>query len=143
MKSVKIKKRLIYRKSTYKINGILFDVFKELNYGFREKIYQHAISQELLRNKISFKREVYIPIYYKNHKIGRYFIDFLIDNKIALEIKVADRFYSSHISQLLSYLKSAKIKLGLLAIITPKGIRIKRLANTKRTAAEQLAECAE
>lgn len=129
MKQDKITKNFIYRKTTYKINGILFDVFKELNYGLREKIYQQAIAQEFVRNKIVFKREVYIPIIYRGRKIGRYYIDFSIKNKIALETKVADRFYQSHISQLLSYLKSTNLKLGILAIITPRGVRIKRLIN--------------
>lgn len=127
-----MKINLLYRKKTFQLNGILFKVFKELNYGFREKVYQYAISLELKRNKISFIREVYIPIFYMGRKISRYYIDFLIDNKIALEIKVADRFYQSHVSQLLSYLKSANLKLGILAIVTPKGIRIKRFANTKK-----------
>ncbi len=127
MRQAEIKKTFIYRKTTFKINGILFEVFKELNYGFRERVYQQAISQEFLRNKINFKREVYVPIYYKGYKIGKYFIDFLIKDKIALEIKVANRYYQSHVSQLLSDLESANLRLGILAIITPQGIRIKRL----------------
>jgi len=123
------KKRLIYKQEAYKIIGILFEVFKELDYGYREKYYQEAIAEELRHNEICFKKEVYVPLKYKNKIIGRNFIDFVIENKIALEIKVADRFYKSHFSQLLTYLNLCNIKLGILAIVTPEGIKIKRIVN--------------
>lgn len=106
--------------------GILFEVYKEIGYGFRERYYQQAIEEELKEKNIPFKREVYVPLEYRGKKIGKYFIDFKIDNKIALELKVADRFYKSHINQLLSYLNASDVKLGILAIVTPEGVQFKR-----------------
>jgi GxxExxY protein len=122
-------KKLIYKEETYKIIGIIYEVYNQLKYGYREKFYQEAIAQELEQNNIKYKKELYVPLYYKKKKIGKYFIDFLIDGKIALEIKVANEFYDSHIAQLLSYLEASNIKLGIIAIITPKGVEFKRIVN--------------
>lgn len=119
-------KKLIYKKECYEIVGVLFEVYNKIGYGYREKYYQHAIANELNEKNIKNKRELYIPLIYKNKKIGKYYIDFLINDKIALEIKVADRFYNLHANQLLSYLKAKNIRLGILALITPEGIKYKR-----------------
>lgn len=129
MKTKNIAKKLIYEKESYKIIGIIYKVYNNLKYGFREKYYQDAIAEELRAEGIPFKKEVYVPLYYQNKKIGRYFIDFLIDDKIALEIKVANHFYDSYASQLLSYLNARNIRLGLLVIITSKQVKIKRFVN--------------
>lgn len=121
--------KLIYKEDCYKIVGILFEIYNNIGYGYREKYYHHAIANELDKNNISYKRELYIPLIYKNKKIGKYYIDFLINDKIALEIKVADRFYNLHANQLLSYLRAKKIRLGILILVTPKGIKYKRYIN--------------
>jgi GxxExxY protein len=121
--------KLIYKKECYEIIGVLFEVFNKIDYGYREKYYHHAIANELDSRNISYKRELYIPLVYKNKKVGRYYIDFLIKNKIVLEIKVADRFYNLHTNQLLSYLRTKNIRLGILALITPEGIKYKRYIN--------------
>ena len=78
---------------------------------------------ELFYPKLSYK------IVYKDKVIGKYQLDFLIKNKIAIELKVANNFYPKHIKQLPGYLKSAKLKLGLLAIFKKDGVEIKRIVN--------------
>ena len=63
-------------------------------------------------------------------------VDFLIENKIVLEIKVAQDFYQKDINQLLSYLKFKNFELGILAIFTKEGIKYKRILNDIREDSE-------
>jgi GxxExxY protein len=58
-----------------------------------------------------------------------YFADFVVDNEVIIEIKVATRFQKGDFMQLLSYLKATNKKLGILAVFTPKGVRFKRIVN--------------
>ena len=61
--------------------------------------------------------------------MGIYYFDFLIDNKIILELKVRNYFSNKDISQLYSYLKAKDIKLGLIAHFTRSGVKFKRVVN--------------
>jgi len=104
-------------------------VFLDLGYGYPEKVYQKALEKELNKQKISFRRECYSKILYDGEIIGRYFLDFLIDNKIAVELKVRREIYECDWIQLLNYLKAKELKVGLLIVFQKHGIKIKRIAN--------------
>jgi len=75
-------KNLLYRELVYKIQGIIFEVYKTLRAGFKELIYQNALEQELLQQNISFQREVALEIGYKGKKVGFYKPDFIIEDKL-------------------------------------------------------------
>lgn len=122
---------IIYPDLSYKIIGILFDVYNELGSGYQEKYYQKALSIRFEKGKFKFKEQLKIDLSFDGRKIGNYFIDFLIENKIVLEIKVANRFYSRHINQVKAYLTSKGLKLGILSLFTNNGIRYKRILNSK------------
>ena len=121
--------KLIHPELSYKIMGIIFKAYNELGYGYQEKYYQRAIALELDEEKISYKKEKEIKLNYYGNNIGRYFLDFVIENKIVLELKVGQYFHSRDIKQILGYLKSTELQLGILAIITPQGIQYKRIIN--------------
>ena len=123
------RKDLLYPELSYKIIGILFEVFNELGYKYQEKYYQRAIGESLRNIKLPFKEQVHVPIKFRDANIGRYIVDFLIDNKIALEIKRGDYFSRSDIIQILAYLKTTKLKLGILARFSSKGLKFKRIIN--------------
>ncbi|KKS65826.1 MAG: hypothetical protein UV40_C0025G0002 [Parcubacteria group bacterium GW2011_GWA1_42_7] len=120
---------LLYKELSYKIIGVLYDVFNELGYGYQEKYYQKAIALALKEKEIKFKEQVYIPLKFKDNIIGKYFLDFLIEDKLILEIKKGDKFHKSTITQIFAYLKSFNIKLGVIANFTKNGIKIKRIIN--------------
>ncbi|TSC96657.1 MAG: hypothetical protein Athens101426_236 [Parcubacteria group bacterium Athens1014_26] len=126
---MKNKDKIIFPDLSYKIIGSTFEVFNELGWGLSEKDYQKALMKEFERRKIKFKREVYIPLQYKNINIGRYYADFIIEDKILLEIKVVSRFGYVHVKQLFGYLKSAGVKLGILLYFTKEGIKYRRVLN--------------
>ena len=107
-------KNLLYKDLVYRIQGALFEVYKTLGPGFKESIYQNAIEEELIRQKISYKREPSLKIKYKNKKVGIYRPDFVVDEKVLLEIKAVPEMTSYFETQLFNYLKATKYKLGLL-----------------------------
>ena len=133
---MKTKKQLLYPELSYEIVGALFEVYNQLKYGHREKIYQKALIEQLAEKKINFQREQYYPVKFNNKIISRYYVDFLIENKIVLEIKVAQDFYQKDINQLLSYLKFENFELGILAIFSKEGIKYKRILNDIREDSE-------
>ena len=122
---------LVYPELSYKVVGILFSVFNEVGYGYQEKYYQRAIAQALQESGIKFKEQVSAPLEFRGKIIGRYFVDFLIDDKIVLEIKRGDRFLKTNIDQVYAYLKRFNLKLGILINFTKSGLKFKRIVNIK------------
>jgi len=123
------RKDLIYPELSYQIIGSLFDVWKELKFGHKEKIYQKALAEALKERNINFTRENPARIRYKEKIIGIYYFDFLIDNKIVLELKVRNFFSKKDIDQLYSYLRVKKLNLGIVAHFTKTGVKFKRIVN--------------
>jgi len=121
--------KVIYPQLSYKIIGILYKVYNKIGFGYQEKYYQRALKVELERQKIIFKEQFPISLRYDQVNIGKYYIDFLIDNKIVLELKTEERFYDRDYRQILSYLKSTKLKLGILARFSKKGVYYRRILN--------------
>lgn len=125
------KDKVIYPELSYKIIGILFNVWREIGYSHKEKYIQKAIEIALETNNIPFQKELKVDLKFKDDKIGNYFIDFLIDNKIVLEIKKRDYFSRADIDQLYSYLKATRLKLGIISHFTRSGVKFKRILNLK------------
>jgi len=123
--------KVIYPELSYKIIGIIFEVYNDLGYGYQEKYYQRAITKLFRRIDIEFREQVRIPLKFQNDKIGNYFLDFLIENKIVLEIKRGNRFSKRDIQQIYAYLKASRLKLGILINFTSKGVKFKRILNIK------------
>jgi len=121
--------KVIYPELSYKIVGILFDVWKEIGYSHKEKYIQSAIESALKKSDIPFERELRADLKFKDDKIGEYFLDFLIDNKIVLEIKKRDYFSKSDIDQIFSYLQVTSLKLGIISHFTRTGVKFKRILN--------------
>ncbi len=124
-----IRKDLIYPELSYEITGILFDVFRELGPGHKEKYYQNAIYNTLIARGYKAQKELFVPLYYQDKKVGSYFLDFLINDKIVLEIKKGNYFKPISIEQINQYLKSTNLPLGILAQFTSEGVRTKRILN--------------
>lgn len=111
--------------------GCCFEVFNVLGYGLREKAYQKALEEVFSKNKINFKCQLHVPIMVGDTVIGRYYLDFLVEDRIALELKVGNHFHKRDIAQLLSYLKSTNISLGILINVTSSGVESKRVLNIR------------
>jgi len=129
MRKLPRRKDLIYPELSYIIIGILFEVFNNLGPSHKEKYYQKAVTVALKSAGAHFKQQVYSPLVFKNKKVGDYFLDFLIENKIILEIKSGEKFLKQNISQVYSYLKTSNLKLGILANFTKEGLKFRRILN--------------
>ena len=126
-----IRTDLLYPELSYKIIGVTFEVYNKLGPGYLEKYYQRAIAIALKDSGLKYREQVYASLMFKNVKIGKCFFDFLIEDKIVLELKIGDRFSKQDIEQIHSYLKVNNLKLGLLVNFTSQGVRFKRIINTK------------
>jgi GxxExxY protein len=122
---------IIYKDLSYKIIGIAYNIFNELGPGHKEKYYQNAFALAFKNENIKFQRETYTPLIFNNKVIGKYFLDFEIEEKIVLEIKRGERISRRDIEQLYTYLKSKNLKLGLLIRFTEQGAIAKRIVNLK------------
>jgi len=124
-------KEFVYEDLSYKINGIAFSIFKELGPGLREKVYADAFEIGLQNAGLSYTREVHTPVKYKDKKVAGFFFDFIVEDKIIVELKVGDREFFQAFDQLDNYLKLSKMKLGLIIRFTKDGARVKRIVNLK------------
>lgn len=118
---------IIHPELSYKIVGILYKVYNELGGGYQERIYQSAVRRELMKNKLGFIEQVKVDLFYEGSKLHRYYLDFVIEHKIALELKVTPRFTPRDIMQVLGYLKQSGLRLGILASLNRNGIFFKRI----------------
>lgn len=109
--------------------GSVFEVFRELGYGFRERYYEDAIAKEFENNNINFERQVPHKLMYKGKSIGNYRFDFLVEDKIIIELKSGDYISRNNITQALQYLKSSNLKLAILINMTSDGVKFKRILN--------------
>lgn len=109
--------------------GSLFSVHNQLGNDLQEKIYQKAISERLNVLKIPFNREVYMPINDSYGQVGKYYLDFIIDRKIALELKAKPTIYKSDIRQLLAYLAITKLRLDIIANFRTNRLTYRRVIN--------------
>jgi len=100
---------------TYKIRGAIFTVFNELGPGLLESVYEAALAFELSKMGFKIKTQAALPVIYKDIYLELGFrIDILVENKIIIEIKSVEKLHDVHKKQLLTYLKLANKKLGIL-----------------------------
>jgi len=105
---------LIYEELSYKIRGVFFEVYNNLGYGHRETVYQKALAAELALQKICFKRELRLNVSYKGKSVGVYIPDFVVEDKIIIEVKSLEFLPPKLSSQLINYLKGTNFRLGFI-----------------------------
>ncbi len=100
---------------SHKVIGLAIEVHRELGPGLLENTYKQCLAYELSQSKINFQMEVELPVKYKNILIScGYRLDILVENKLILELKSVDKILPIHEAQLLTYMKIAPMKIGLL-----------------------------
>lgn len=123
--------KILYRDLSYKIVGIMFEVYNELGYGYKEIYYERAISKYFEKEKIKFKRQAAYKIILKNEIIAINYIDFVIEDKIVLEIKKGHYFSKQNLEQVKQYLQVTGFKLAILANFMPNGVKYIRVLNPR------------
>ena len=103
------------RELTERVIGCAIEVHRVLGPDLLESTYQHCLAHELSANQILFKSEVGSPVDYKGVKLDcGYRLDLLVDETLIVELKTVDQITGLHQAQLMTYLKLAKIEVGLL-----------------------------
>ena len=121
---------MIYKELSYQIVGIAFDVYNNLGPGYQEKYYQRGFAFGLQEKNWKFRREVLVPITFKGRDIGRYYLDFLVEDKIIVELKKGDYFSRKNIEQVIAYLQATDLQLAILINFTSTGVKFKRILNS-------------
>ena len=90
------------------------DIYKELGAGYNETVYEEALAVELRARKLKYNVEANAEIFYKGVKVGIHRLDFIVENKLVVELKAQNAIYPSHVGQTRSYLKTLKLNNGIL-----------------------------
>lgn len=120
---------LLYKADMYAIVGACMKVQNHLGHGFSEVVYKDALEIELDQKQVPYIREQAFDVFYMGRKLRhRFFADFLIHEKIILEVKsTAEGISREYISQTLNYLKVSKCKVGLIVNFGKCSLEYKRL----------------
>ncbi len=121
------KRGLIYKDLTYKLRGLFFSVYNNLGPGHKESIYKKALEIELDKSSLKYEKEKAIDVEYDNKKIGVYRPDYIIENKIIIEIKALPFLGKIEKKQTWHYLKSTDYRLALLVNFGQARLDVERI----------------
>ncbi|MBI1769129.1 MAG: GxxExxY protein [Bacteroidetes bacterium] len=124
-------------KLTYEIIGCAMEVHNALGNGFQEVIYQRCLAIELQNAGIPFQREVEQPIFYKGSGVGKRRADFIIDNKLVVELKAVISLEDAHLAQAKNYLTAYNFDIGLLINFGSQSLGYKRIFRTEKRASKK------
>jgi GxxExxY protein len=99
---------------TEQIIGCAIRVHRTLGAGFIESIYENAMVIELSKAGLRTARQVVYPVLYDGVLVGEHRADIVVENSVVLELKAVSELNSQHVSQVMSTLKAANLRLGLL-----------------------------
>lgn len=106
-------------------------VHSTLGNGFQEVIYQRCLAIEMNKQDIQFAREVEMPIFYDGIEVGTRRADFIVADKIMVELKAIIELEDVHLAQALNYLEVYNLEVGLLINFGSRSLTFKRLHNKK------------
>ena len=119
---------IIFKEESYKIIGVCMEVHNHLGIGFKEIIYKDALEIEFKNHNIPFEREKQFKIEYKGITLPkRYPADFIVYDKIILEVKATYFIIDNFVAQTINYLKAAGLQLGIIANFGEKSFVYKRI----------------
>ena len=112
-----------------KIIGAAIEVHKNLGAGFLESVYEEALAYEFNLQKINYERQKSISVFYKKKPVKEFFCDFIVCQKVIVEIKAIKALTDIDKLQVLNYLKSSGLEVGLLINFGGKSLEFKRFIN--------------
>jgi GxxExxY protein len=105
---------LLFGELTYAIIGAAMEVHNTLGPGFLEAVYEQALAYELRKSNFAFERQKVLSVHYKDAIIGDYRADFVVDEKVIVELKAQKTLTKLDEAQLINYLKVTGMRVGLL-----------------------------
>jgi len=115
---------------THAIIGGGIAVHRELGPGLPEATYEEALCIELTDAKLSYTRQIGVPVRYKSHLIGEYRPDLVVEGRVVVEVKSVEALTAVHQAQALAYMRILRVPVGLLINFNSEVLRtnVKRLA---------------
>ena len=121
---------LIYPELSYIVQGALYNVYNDLCYlELSEEGWETALLIVLAERGVSAQRQVEYELRYKGYRIGRFFVDVLVDERLPLELKVQDKLLPIDVAQMITYLKVTDLRLGILVNFRGDTLEFKRIPN--------------
>ena len=124
------KDKIIHSELSYIINGILFSDQNNLGRFCNEKQYGDAVEKLLIENKLAYEREKELPKLFDGEQDRRNIADFLVENKILLELKAKRIAGREDYYQVRRYLNSLNLKLGILVNFRDRYLKPRRILNS-------------
>jgi GxxExxY protein len=111
---------LMHGEITHEIIGAFYEIYRRLGYGYFESVYQRALPIELTWRGLRSVREAPLTVRYRDEIVGEYRADLIVEGKVVIETKVADQINQAHEMQLLNYLSTAGLRVGLILNFGPR-----------------------
>lgn len=118
---------MLYKELTGEILKTCFEVSNELGAGFMESVYQNALLIAFRQKEISVKPQFPIAVIFRGETVGNFIADFLVENKVIVEVKAVSNLAPEHQAQIINYLKATGIEVGLLVNFGTSRLQYKRL----------------
>jgi len=107
--------KILMAEECYRIQGVIYDVYRELGSGFLESVYHECLEREFVLSSIPFEAQKELPIYFRGERINQHFrADFICFEGVIIEIKAVREIAPEHKAQVLNYLKATGLQVGLL-----------------------------
>ncbi|ACL72064.1 GxxExxY protein [Thioalkalivibrio sulfidiphilus] len=110
-----------------RVIGCAFEVSNTLGAGFLENVYENALAVEFARAGMDFDRQAVLPVSYKGELIGQYVADFVVEQRLIVEIKALSRLVLEHEAQVMNYLKATGLTVGLLLNFGTPRLGVRRI----------------
>jgi len=124
---------IIHAELSHSIMDSAYNVYNRLGVDHQEKIFHRAMAIDFKKKQIKYEREKTIKLYYEGEYIGEYRLDFIVENKVIVELKVCLYPQKIHIKQVLDYLNATGLDLAILIFFTRDGVKYKRVVNSKKS----------
>jgi GxxExxY protein len=118
---------LLHEELTSKILEACFEVSNELGPGFLESVYQNALPIALRQKGLQVEAQRPLEVYFREEKVGQFYADLVVEDKVIVEIKAANALLPEHQAQLINYLKATSIDVGLLVNFSRSKLEYRRL----------------
>jgi len=118
---------LLYHELTREIIGAAMEVHRNLGNGFLESVYEEALAIEFDLRKVRYERQKGIDVFYKGLLAKQFVCDFLVGEKVLVEIKTIKAITGVEEAQVLNYLRATGLEVGLLINFGEQSLKYKRL----------------
>ena len=132
--------KLLHEEITHKILEVCFEVSNELGSGFLESVYQNALQIALQDKRLKVIPQYPLRVVFRNQEVGNFYADFLVEEKVLLEIKAVVALAPEHQAQVINYLKATGIEVGILVNFGRPKLEYKRLERNLRVKAQPVRE---